>query len=117
MVAPIDAKATFDVDGEPITLVMNFRTIALAEDEAPDVVTAFGSGKPKLSGMATLVWAFARPAHPDLTLDDALAIVMRHGKAAGEALGKVFAAASAAVPKGGAGGEPAPRPRTRRSTP
>jgi len=90
MVAPIDARATFEAAGETFQLAMNYRTIALAEDAKPDVVTAFGTGKPTITGMTTLVWAFAQPAHPDLTLDQALAIVMQHSDAAGSALGECF---------------------------
>ncbi len=95
MVAPIDAKASFEAEGETFELAMNFRTIALAEDAKADVVTSFGSGKPTVSGMSILIWAFAQPAHPDLTTEDAFALAIRHGEAVGGALGKVFAAASA----------------------
>lgn len=90
MVAPIDARATLIAGEESIELAMNFRTIALAEDTQADVVTSFGAGKPKLSGMAALVWAFAQPARPDLSLDQALALVMQHGTAVGAALGECF---------------------------
>lgn len=90
MVAPIDARATVTVDGESFALVMNYRTIALAEDAKPDVVTTFGSGRPTLTGMATLVWAFAQPAHPELSQDEALALVLRGSKDIGDALGQCF---------------------------
>ena len=114
MIAPIDARASFEAEGETLTLQMNFRTIALAEDAKPDVVNSFSrGGKPTLSGVAALIWAFAQPAHPELSQDQALALVMRHGEAAGAALAEVFRAGTAT-----AGGEPADgtaRPRKSRS--
>ncbi|MDE0878926.1 MAG: hypothetical protein OSB00_09755 [Sphingomonas bacterium] len=111
MVAPIDAKATLDVDGETFTLTMNFRTIALAEDRRSDVVTSFGQGKPTVSGMALLIWAFARPAHPELTEDEALALALHYGDVTGAALGDLFERASA---KGDGSANP-PRPTRRKA--
>lgn len=106
MVAPIDATATLDVDGEPITLAMNFRTIALAEDAREDVVTGFGEGRTNVSSLALLVWAFARPAHPELTHDQALTLVFQHGSAVGAALRTVFEKASAKPAKGDGAAHP-----------
>lgn len=113
MVAPIDATAQLVAGDETFTLAMNYRTIALAEEAQPDVVTAFGSGKPKLSGLAALVWAFAQPAHPTLTLDQALALVFQHGEAAGTAVAACFRLATkgAAAPD-----DAAARPRAKRGT-
>jgi hypothetical protein len=109
MVAPIDARSTLVVDDETIELAMNYRTIALAEDTQVDVVTSFGAGKPKLSGMATLVWAFAQPAHPELTLDQALGLVVRSGAAVGVALGECFKLATKGAEAPGDAGSRPPR--------
>lgn len=101
MVAPIDARATLEAEDETITLVMNWRTIALAEEVRADAVTAFGGGRSTLSGMALLVWAFAQPepgaaGAAALTRDEALALCMRHGEATGKALARVFKLGAAA---------------------
>ena len=106
MVAPIDARASITVDDQPLALQLNFRTIALAEEEKADAVTAFGAGKPTLSGMAALLWAFAQPARPDFTIDEAFAIMMRHGKEAGEAISECFARATKGAEPDGAGSPP-----------
>jgi hypothetical protein len=102
MVAPIDSRATLVAGEETFDLAMNFRTIALAESEKADAIRGM-SGGGTLSGMAVLVWAFAQPAHPDLTLDHALALCFDHGAAVGEALSQVIA-------RGGAKGDGQPRP-------
>lgn len=94
MVAPIDAVTTLTAGGQTLKLQLNWRTIALAEDQRADAVTSFGGGKPNLSGLAAILWAFAQPAQPDFTMDDAFALVMRHGKDVGEAVSACFAAAS-----------------------
>jgi hypothetical protein len=101
MVAPLDSRATLVAGDEKIDLVMNFRTIALAETERPDAIAGGGG---TLSGMAVLVWAFAQPAHPDLTLDQAAALCLEHGPAVGAALAQVIA-------RGGAKGDGTARPR------
>ncbi len=94
MVAPIDATASFKAGDETFTLAMNWRTIALAEDMRSDAVTAFGQGKPTVSGLAALLWGFAQPAHPKLSIDQCLALAFQHGEAVGKALGEVFGKAS-----------------------
>lgn len=106
MVAPLDAQATLDVDGETITLAMNFRTIALAEEVKEDVVTGFGEGRTNVSSLALLVWAFAQPAHPTLSQDQALTLVFQHGSAVGAALRTVFERASAKPDKAAGASHP-----------
>nr|AGU09812.1 hypothetical protein [uncultured organism] len=106
MVAPMDATATLDAGGEQITLAMNFRTIAIAEDAKEDVVTGFGEGRTNVSSLALLVWAFAQPAHPALSHDQALTLVFQHGAAVGTALRTVFQKASAPAVKGDSAAHP-----------
>jgi hypothetical protein len=113
MVAPIDSRADLVAGEETFTLAMNFRTIALAEDLRPDALTGFGT-KPTLSGMAALVWAFARPAHPKLTHDEALALVFDHAEAVGETLRMVITRGQ--MKADGADHPPAARTPRKRST-
>lgn len=117
MVAPIDATAALEADGETLTLRMNFRTIALAEDLRADAVAGFGVRAPTASGMAALVWAFAQPDQPRLTQDEAMALVFRHGEAVGGALRELFGKAAAKPEKPSTEGNvpPAPprKPRTK----
>lgn len=102
MVAPLDSRATIVAGDETFELVMNFRTIALAEAEQAGALTSM-STSPSLSGMAVLVWAFAQPAHSDLTLDQAATLCIDHGAACGEALRQV-------ISRGGAKGDGKPHP-------
>jgi hypothetical protein len=102
MVAPFDSRASFTAGDETFELAMNFRTIALAEAEQPGAITGMSS-TPTMSGMAVLVWAFAQPKHPDLSLDQALTLCVEYGAECGEALRQVIA-------RGSAKGDGAPRP-------
>jgi len=88
MVAPIDSKVTFHVEGEPITLRLNFRSIALAESEGLDVL----AGK-VLSPMkvAVLLRCLAVQDHPEMSDEEAFAIAIRGGDAVGKALADLFA--------------------------
>lgn len=87
MVAPIDAKVTFEVEGEPITLRLNFRTLALAKKEGVNLVS--GEQRDMLE-LATAVRCLAVQDHPDMTDDEALAIVMRGGESTGAAMVSLF---------------------------
>lgn len=88
MVAPIDAKSTFMVEGEQITLRLNFRSIALAEAEGIDLLS--GKEIPPLK-VAVLVRCLAVEDHPEMTNDEALAIVMRGKAGVAKALPELFA--------------------------
>lgn len=110
MVAPIDSRADLVAGDETFTLAMNFRTIALAEDTRPDALTGFGT-TPTISGMAALVWAFAQPAHPTMTKDQALALVFEHSEAVGSTLREVITRGSAK----GTGAAHPPKPRSRKT--
>lgn len=76
MVAPIDAKVTFEVEGEPITLRLNFRSIALAEAAGINLLGGDGANlTPTRSAM--LVKCLAVQDHPEFTEDHTLAIVAK----------------------------------------
>ena len=87
MVAPIDAKVTFEVEGEPITLRLNFRTLALAKKNGVNLMS--GEDKDMLE-LATAVRCLAVVDHEKMTDDEALAIVMRGGEATANALVALF---------------------------
>lgn len=78
MVAPIDAKSVIEVDGEPITLRLCYRSIALGEQLGVDLFAEEGIDL-TLSKAALLVKCLAITEHPTITEDEALAVVMRYG--------------------------------------
>ncbi len=88
MVAPIDAKSSFEAEGETYTLRLNFRSISLAEDEGIDVLAGKALTATKV---AVLLRCLAVQEHPDLTDDDAFAIVFGHGDKVGAAITELFA--------------------------
>lgn len=108
MVAPLDARAQLVAGDETFELAMNFRTIALAEGEVAGAISGM-SKAPTLSGMAALVWAFAQPAHPALTLDQAAALCLNHGEAVGAALRVLIERGGARGAKEGDARPPKPR--------
>jgi len=87
MVAPIDAKVTFEVEGEQITLRLNFRGLALAKKEGVNILS--GADIDPL-GIAIAVRCFAAQDHPTMTDEEAFAIVLRGGEASATALAKLF---------------------------
>ncbi len=89
MVAPIDAKVTFEMEGEPITLRLNFRSIALAEQHGIDLLAFDGAGLTPTRS-ATLIKCLAVQEHPDFTEDHTLAIVARAPQALATALIDLF---------------------------
>lgn len=112
MLAPVDAKATFEAGGETFTLAMNMRTIALAEREWSEAVTGFLTANTTLTGTSTLLWAFAQPAHPDLTRETALAMVMAHHEPILDALVECF---TISTEKAAGADSPKPNPPKKRS--
>jgi hypothetical protein len=88
MVAPIDAKVTFEVEGEPITLRINFRTLSLAKKEG---VNLAASTELDALDIAVAVRCLAVQDHPDMTDEEAFAIVAKGGETASEAMGRLFA--------------------------
>lgn len=89
MVAPLDAKATFEVEGEPITLRLNFRSIALAEEHGIDLI---GGTTTDLSPTkaAVMVKCLAVQEHPDFTEDHTMAIVAKAPEGLRDALLELF---------------------------
>jgi hypothetical protein len=89
MVAPLDAKVTFEVEGEPITLRLNFRSISLAEEHGIDLI---GGTMTDLSPAksAVLVKCLAVQEHPDFTEDHTMAIVARAPEQLRDALVELF---------------------------
>ena len=87
MVAPIDAKATFEAEGEAFTLRLNFRTLALAAKEGVDMLA--GKERSPLE-MALVLKSLASVDHPEMTDDTALALMLRHSAAVGAALTTLF---------------------------
>ena len=89
MVAPLDAKVTFEVEGEPITLRLNFRSISLAEEHGIDLI---GGTMTDLSPSksAVLVKCLAVQEHPEFTEDHTMAIVARAPEALRDALLELF---------------------------
>ncbi len=80
MVAPIDAKVTFEVEGEPITLHLNFRALALCEQRGVDLFSPNGINM-TLTAAAQLLRSLAVTDHPDMNEDEARAIVVKYGMA------------------------------------
>lgn len=86
MVAPIDARSSFKVGGEEITLHLNFRTLALAKKNG---VNLFGGDLDPVD-IAVALRCLATPSHPKLTDDEAFALVIKGGEAAGKAIAELF---------------------------
>jgi hypothetical protein len=80
MVAPIDAKVTFEVEGETITLRLNFRALAMCEQRGVDMFSGTGISMTLTNG-AQLLRSLAVTDHPDMDEDEALAIVVKYGMA------------------------------------
>lgn len=78
MVAPIDAKVTFEAEGEPFTLRLNFRALALCEARGVDMFSPDGV-QMTLTRAATLLRSLAVTDHPEMSEDEALAVVVRYG--------------------------------------
>ena len=89
MVAPIDAKAFLDVEGERFELAMNMRTFALAKQAGFNFFAMKAGDQLDPFDLATILKAFATPAHPDMTEDVAFAIAVRHAEALGGTIQKM----------------------------
>jgi hypothetical protein len=89
MVAPLDAKVTFDVEGEPVTLRLNFRSISLAEEHGIDLI---GGTMDDLSPTksAVLVKCLSVQEHPEFTEDHTMTIVAKAPAALRDALIELF---------------------------
>lgn len=90
MVAPVDSKVVLEVEGETFTFRLNLRTLALLEQAGLDPLGADGFSL-STSRMATMCMCLAVEDHPDLTGDEALAIVVRSGTGFAEKVKDLFA--------------------------
>ena len=86
MVAPIDAKATLEVEGETFTLAMNMRTFALAKQAGFNFFAMKAGDQIDPFDLATILKAFAAPAHPHMTEEEAFAIAIRNSEAVGKTI-------------------------------
>lgn len=89
MVAPIDATATLNVGDETFTLAMNMRTFALAKQAGFNFFTMKAGDQLDPFDLATILKAFATPAHPDITDEVAFAIAVRHAADLGATIQKM----------------------------
>lgn len=89
MVAPLDAKAEFKVEGETITLRLNFRSIALAEGYGIDLIGGTTSDLSPTQA-AVMVKCLAVQEHPEFTEDHTMAIVAKAPEALRGALVELF---------------------------
>lgn len=76
MVAPVDSKVELEVEGETIVLRLNFRSISLLEEAGLDLFSKDGFDM-TLSRSAIMCRCLSITDHPDMTADEALAIVAR----------------------------------------
>jgi len=88
-VAPIDSKVTFEAGGDTFTLRLNFRALALAKQAGVNLMS--GDAMDPLD-MAVVVRCLAADAHPDLTDEQAFALVVTGGEAVGQAIAELFSA-------------------------
>lgn len=91
MIAPIDAKASFEVEGETITLRLNWRSIALAEEHGIDLLAMDETTELRPTKAATLVKCLAVQEHPEFTEDHTIAIVAKAPVELAKAIVELFA--------------------------
>lgn len=107
MVAPIDAKAQFEAEGETITLRFNFQAISLAEQNGIDLLNA-GIAELRPLQAVTLLKCLGAQDHPNYTEDHWLAVVTRFPDQMREALVSLFTQYGG---KGEVGNAPKRKPR------
>lgn len=107
--------------GETYTLRLDFRAISVIEGalgmDFPVVVSQIRGGSPQYSLLSRVLWALLREWNPEVTIDQALAIVMDQGKDAtkfGLALDALLERAFPIVTEGREKPNP-PKPRRGRS--
>lgn len=89
MVAPIDAKVSFEVEGETFTLRLNFRTLSLVEAEAKSFLEQ-ASEDLSVVTWARVVRSLAADDHPAMSYEEAMAIWVRGGAVVMDAVQKLF---------------------------
>ena len=74
--------------GETFTLRLDFRAISVIEGalnlQFPAVVAELRGGNPPYATLSRVLWALLREHHPEVTIDQCLAIVMDPGKDGGK---------------------------------
>lgn len=85
MVAPVDSKVELEVEGETITLRLNFRSISLLEEAGLDLFSPQGIPM-TIARSAVMCRLLAVNEHPDMTDEEALAYVTHAGAAFGRAV-------------------------------
>lgn len=71
-----------------IRLKLDWAAMAAAEDQGVDLLNG---GMSRATGLATLLWACAAESQPEMTREDWLGILLRHGEACGLAVASLFA--------------------------
>lgn len=83
MVAPFYNERMVDCEGGKYTLVINIPAIIAAEQAAGmgllEILGAMGGGGFRIGGMAAILWGMMRAKHPDVSLDEAGALLFTHG--------------------------------------
>lgn len=85
MVAPVDSKVEIEVEGETISLRLNFRSISLLEAAGLDLFAPEGFDL-TLARSAIMCRCLAITDHSAMSDDEALAIVTRSGQTFGAAV-------------------------------
>lgn len=88
-IAPIDSRVEFEAGGDTFTLRLNFRALALAKKSG---VNLMAGGELDPLDMAVAVRCLAVDAHPNMTDDEAFALIVADGERVGKALAELFAA-------------------------
>lgn len=88
MVTAVNSTALLEVEGEIFTLRLNFAAIERAEDAGIDIL----GGQVQLAGskVVKLLHCLLGEDHPDLSRDQAMALVMNHSEAVGAAIAALF---------------------------
>lgn len=87
-IAPIDSRVTIEAAGDTITLRLNFRALALAKKAG---VNLMAGGALDPLDMAVAVRCLAADAHPEMTDEEAFALIVSGGEEVGRALADLFA--------------------------
>ena len=103
MVAPVDATATIEAEGETFTLRLNFRAIALAEAEGIDLFDPQSLNKLTTASTSRLIRCLAKQDQDGFTDEQGFALATRHGEAVTLAIFQLIQIAS-----GKGGDEPNP---------
>jgi hypothetical protein len=119
---PLRGEASFELDGEAMTLVYNNEAFCRIEgvtgesffDTLSEIQAAEAAGKkPKISSLRVLLWAGFQDRHPNISLADAGDMVMT-GRI--DALNAMSAALAGALPKAKEDTPANPRKRGRAGT-